>query len=106
MSWTCYPVWATLSILNVAGFLATLGDKGLAVSRAARRAAGGRVPERWLLAIALFGGGPGEALGMALARHKTAKARFLVLFAAASVLGMLAWVGWLIIVGCWTVGNS
>lgn len=39
-----------------------------------------RVPERWLLALALLGGSLGGLLGMLLFRHKTRKPRFSVGF--------------------------
>ncbi|MCA3270303.1 MAG: DUF1294 domain-containing protein [Alphaproteobacteria bacterium] len=59
-----------LAGVNALAFLLMMADK-----RAARAQAG-RVPERVLLLLALFGGAVGIIAGMRLLRHKTRKAAF------------------------------
>jgi uncharacterized membrane protein YsdA (DUF1294 family) len=85
---------AWLAAASLVGAAAVAADK-----RRARRGRG-RVPEAALLALALLGGWPGEALLMLAARHKTRKPAFLAPFAlcAAANLVLLWWLsgrGWI-----------
>jgi uncharacterized membrane protein YsdA (DUF1294 family) len=59
-----------LASINVIAFLAFGWDKHLAETHQ------GRIPERMLLALALFGGALGAVLGQQLFRHKTPKQPF------------------------------
>lgn len=69
------PEWQSyLILINAVEALLMLLDKRNAQRR--RR----RVPERWLMALALLGGSLGGLLGMLLLRHKTRKPRFSVGF--------------------------
>jgi uncharacterized membrane protein YsdA (DUF1294 family) len=53
------------------------------------------VPEAALLALALLGGWPGEALAMLAVRHKTRKAAFLLPFALCALASLpLLWWAW------------
>lgn len=74
--------------LNVVTVLVYGYDK--AIAGGTRR----RVPERVLLALALFGASPGALLAMGLFRHKTAKASFrrammMILIVQLLVLGIV-----------------
>jgi uncharacterized membrane protein YsdA (DUF1294 family) len=79
--------WSWLTAASAVGFAAAVADK-----RRARRGQG-RVPEAAFHALALAGGWPGELVGVALARHKTRKVRFLVPFVLAALANaaLLAW---------------
>ena len=83
------PMWlAWWLALNVATVLVYGYDK--AIAGGTRR----RVPERTLLALALFGGSPGALLAMGVFRHKTAKASFrrsmmAIVIVQAALLGFL-----------------
>lgn len=82
---------AWIAVASIATFALTLFDKARA------RTGRARVRERTLLLWALFGGSPGLAAGMLVARHKTRKAsfiaRFAIVLAAQGVLA-LASLGW------------
>jgi len=85
------PMWlAWWLALNVATVLVYGYDK--AIAGGSRR----RVPERTLLALALFGGSPGALLAMGLFRHKTAKASFRRAMMAIVALQVVV-LGWLFI---------
>lgn len=77
-----WPLWAALGLFNLVTFCVYAADKRIAKSKKGGR----RVPERTLLLLAFFGGCYGAALGMALCRHKTKHARFLVLVPLAAIL--------------------
>ncbi|MBU8976632.1 DUF1294 domain-containing protein [Lysobacter sp. MMG2] len=81
------PAWlAWWLVLNLATVLVYGYDKAIAGGK--RR----RVPERWLLALALLGGSPGALFAMRLFRHKTAKPSFrraMMLIVTAQVVVML-----------------
>ncbi len=62
-----------LLIINLAAFCLYGADKKRARDHAFR------IPERVLLITAFFGGAAGALLGMLAFRHKTRKARFLML---------------------------
>ena len=64
------PFFIYLLIINAAGLLLMLMDKGKAVRNV------WRIPEWFLLTIALLGGSLGSLLGMYLFRHKTKKPAF------------------------------
>ncbi|MBR6399201.1 MAG: DUF1294 domain-containing protein, partial [Lachnospiraceae bacterium] len=49
-----------------------------------------RVPERVLLALAVFGGSPGALMGMLVFHHKTRKSKFMVLVPLFLILHLLA----------------
>jgi uncharacterized membrane protein YsdA (DUF1294 family) len=72
---------AALAALNLLGFALALLDK-----RRARRG-GRRVREATFHLLALLGAWPGTLAGFLLARHKTAKPRFLAPFALAALAG-------------------
>ena len=59
-----------LLIINAAGFCSMLADKVQAKKKLRR------IPERWLLLIAVFGGSVGSLLGMYTFRHKTLHPKF------------------------------
>lgn len=61
-----------LAVMNIAAFAAFGWDKMKA------RWGGWRIPERTLIALALFGGSVGAWAGMKYFRHKTKKAKFKV----------------------------
>jgi len=84
--WTL--AWAWLGAASAVGAVAVAVDK-----RRARRGQG-RIPERALLAMALLGGWPGEALAMLAVRHKTRKPRFLVPFAVCAAVNAAALAWW------------
>lgn len=73
LGWILFGTWVALASLGA--FAATLADK-----RRAQRG-GRRIREADLLVLALIGGSPGMAAGMAWARHKTSKIPFLAKFA-------------------------
>jgi len=81
--------WSWVAAASVVGAVAAVADK-----RRARRGRG-RVPEAALLALALLGGWPGEALAFLLARHKTRKPAFLLPFALCAVANAVAFAWWL-----------
>ena len=64
------PVYSYLLIINAAGMLLMLMDKGKAVRKS------WRIPEWFLLTVALIGGSLGSLLGMYLFHHKTKKPAF------------------------------
>jgi len=77
-----------LASINVIAFLAFGWDKRLAETHQRR------IPERTLLALALFGGALGALLGQQVFRHKTQKQPFrtlLWLCAAANVVAAVLW---------------
>ena len=77
-----------LASINVIAFLAFGWDKRLAETHQRR------IPERTLLALALFGGALGALLGQQVFRHKTQKQPFrtlLWLCAAANVVAAVPW---------------
>ncbi|MBQ3000563.1 MAG: DUF1294 domain-containing protein [Oscillospiraceae bacterium] len=75
-----------LFLINAAGFFLMLADKQRAKNNL------WRIPERWLLTVAVFFGSFGILLGMKLARHKTKKPRFSIcvpiLFALQVILAL------------------
>ena len=78
-----WPLWIYIGLMSVITFAVYAADK-----RIARRGKGGRrVPERTLLLLAFAGGCVGAAFGMALCRHKTRHARFVILVP----LSLLLW---------------
>ncbi len=66
------PVMIVLLLINAAAIAIMNADKNFARRRQ------WRVPERVLMAIAVFGGSPGILIGMITFRHKTQKPRFAV----------------------------
>ena len=80
-------VLAYVACVNVFTFAIYAFDK-FAAQRGRRR-----IPERVLLGAALVGGSPGGLVAGLVARHKTAKVSFRVLFAVI-VLFQLAALGW------------
>ena len=80
-----WPLWAGLALLNLVTFIVYAYDKHIAQQNRGKR----RVPERTLILLAFLGGCIGAALGMALCRHKTKHAKFLVLVPLAVIL----WIG-------------
>lgn len=76
-----------MAMMSIAGAAVCAFDK-----RAARRGAR-RVSERTLWVLALPGGAAGVLLAMLALRHKTKKARFMLLMPlmAAAQLALLAW---------------
>ena len=61
-----------LFIINAAGLLLMLIDKGKAVKKA------WRIPEATLMTVAVIGGSLGTLIGMRLFRHKTKHPKFSV----------------------------
>lgn len=82
-------VLSVLLAINVIAFLAFGWDK-----RQSERH-GGRIAERTLLVLALFGGALGALLGQQLFRHKTKKQPFRTLLWLAAVINLLAAVAFL-----------
>ncbi len=77
-----WPLWAALGIMNIVTFAVYAYDKHIAQQNRGKR----RVPERTLILLAFCGGFLGAALGMALCRHKTKHAKFLILVPLAVIL--------------------
>ena len=65
-------LYAYLLLINAAGLLLMLWDKGKAIKNR------WRIPERTLMAAALLGGSIGCLAGMYLFRHKTRHLKFTV----------------------------
>lgn len=78
-----------LASINVIAFLAFGWDKRLAETHQRR------IPERTLLALALFGGALGALLGQQLFRHKTQKQPFRTLLWLCAVANVIVAVLWL-----------
>lgn len=75
-------LFAALGVMNLITFAVYAYDKHIAQSRKGKR----RVPERTLLLLSFVGGCIGAALGMALCRHKTKHAKFLILVPLSVIL--------------------
>ena len=71
--------------INVIAFLAFGWDK-----RQSTRAGAGRIAERTLIALALFGGALGALIGQQVFRHKTQKQPFRMLLWLAAIINILA----------------
>lgn len=82
-------VWLGFAALNVIAFLAFGFDK----HQAARH--GSRIPERTLLALALFGGALGALIGQQVFRHKTQKQPFRTLLWLTALINILVAVAWM-----------
>lgn len=78
-------VYQYLLIINAAGLLLMLTDKGKAVRKV------WRIPEWFLLTVALIGGSLGSLLGMYLFRHKTKKPKFALGLPAIFCLHLILW---------------
>lgn len=78
-----------LASINVIAFLAFGWDKRLAEAHQRR------IPERTLLALAIFGGALGALLGQQLFRHKTQKQPFRTLLWLCTVANVVVDVLWL-----------
>lgn len=76
-------IFLYLATINITGFVCMGLDKRWAVARHAR------IPERRLMAIALFGGSIGAILGMTLFRHKTRHKKFVLGLPTILLLQML-----------------
>lgn len=95
-------------LLNGGAFFIARYDKKVAQIRGGdlrKRARDGhapaaRIPEKTLLLLAALGAGPGLALAFSMFRHKTRKARFLVPFWAAFLVGIAISAAWLWGLGC------
>ena len=90
--WLIFPgnlLAAWLLAFNISAFISYGVDKRLAETGLAR------IPERFLLGLALAGGSPGAWLAMQLFRHKTRKRallrRFWLIAAAQAALVFLYW---------------
>lgn len=99
----CGILWTVLVAFNLGGLIVIRYDKRVASLHRKRNDGHDRIPETGLLLLAGVGGWVGQAIGMAVWRHKTRKVRFLVRFWAMSILGTVAWVGWFAVVGCWSL---
>ena len=77
-----WPLWTALAGMNLITFIVYAYDKHIAQQNRGKR----RVPERTLTLLAFCGGFLGAALGMALCRHKTKHAKFLILVPLAVIL--------------------
>lgn len=77
------PFFIYLLIINAAGLLLMLMDKGKAVRKS------WRIPECFLLMTALLGGSLGSLLGMYLFRHKTKKPAFALSLPAMACLHII-----------------
>ncbi|MBK8542674.1 MAG: DUF1294 domain-containing protein [Caulobacteraceae bacterium] len=82
-------VLGALLAINVIAFLAFGWDKRLAETHQRR------IPERTLLALALFGGALGALIGQQLFRHKTQKQPFRTLLWLCALANVVAAVLWL-----------
>ncbi len=106
VDFTCLALLGFLAFLNIVTLLVVRHDKRLAQvrggsGRRANRAQNKpRVPEKTLQLLGLGGGGVGLLVGFSIFRHKTRKGRFLLMCWGASILGALAWGGWLTVFGC------
>ena len=78
-----------LASINVIAFIAFGWDKRLAETHQRR------IPERTLLALALFGGALGALIGQQLFRHKTQKQPFRTLLWLCALVNVVAAVLWL-----------
>lgn len=78
-------VYQYLLIINAAGLLLMLIDKGKAKRKV------WRIPEWFLLTVALMGGSLGSLLGMYLFRHKTRKPKFALGLPAIFCLHLIVW---------------
>lgn len=58
-----------------------------------------RIPERWLLGVALLGGSAGALVGMYLFRHKTRKRKFVIGIPVILMVQLILVCGWQNIVG-------
>ncbi len=98
----CWIAWSFIAGANAAGFWAIRHDKKAARARAGGHRASGRdrIPERWLLSLAFFGGFPAMMVAMGRYRHKTRKLAFQIPLAVASIVSTLVWAGWLTVLGC------
>lgn len=65
-------LFAYLLLINAAGMIIMLVDKRKAIKNR------WRIPERTMIAVALFGGSLGIYAGMQLFRHKTKHAKFYI----------------------------
>ncbi len=78
-----------LASINVIAFIAFGWDKRLAETHQRR------IPERTLLALALFGGALGALIGQQVFRHKTQKQPFRTLLCLCALANVVAAVLWL-----------
>ena len=81
-------VLIVVGVLNVVVFLVYGHDKRMAVKGRVR------VPESWLLGVAVLGGSFGAFLGQQMFRHKTRKLSFMVKFYLIVLLQIVVAIWW------------
>lgn len=103
----CWIAWGFILLMNGVGWWAIRHDKKAARARGKghRESRHPRIAERWLWALAFFGGFPAMMVAMGRYRHKTRKVAFQIPFFVAAFVSSLVWAGWLSVLGCFPFGT-